>query len=90
MKPSSSVARVATGTMLAMATSFVVVCATAFPSRAAPPVASKPDAQAVEVTPEMIGAGIVSSGAALPAIPPVTGSREKPVSSWGKPLPTQS
>ena len=42
---------------------------------------------AVKVTPEMIGAGIVSSGVKLPAIPPVTGSRQKPVPSWGKPLP---
>ena len=41
----------------------------------------------VQVTPEMIGAGIVSSGAVLPPIPPVTGSRSKPVASWGKPLP---
>ncbi len=41
----------------------------------------------VQVTPEMIGAGIVSSGAVLPPIPPVTGSRSQPVASWGKPLP---
>lgn len=41
----------------------------------------------VAVTPEMTGAGIVSSGVALPAIPPVTGNRDKPVPSWGKPLP---
>jgi hypothetical protein len=41
----------------------------------------------VKVTPEMTGAGIVSSGAVLPPIPPVTGSRAKMVPSWGKPLP---
>jgi hypothetical protein len=41
----------------------------------------------VEVTPEMIGAGIVSSGATLPPIPPVTGNRKNRVASWGKPLP---
>jgi DNA-binding beta-propeller fold protein YncE len=41
----------------------------------------------VKVTDEMTGAGAVSSGEALPAIPPVTGSRSKPVASWGKPLP---
>jgi DNA-binding beta-propeller fold protein YncE len=41
----------------------------------------------VKVTPEMLGAGIVASGVALPAIPPVTGDRSKPVPSWGKPLP---
>ncbi len=33
------------------------------------------------------GAGVVASGVALPAIPPVTGSRKAPVPSWGKPLP---
>jgi len=33
------------------------------------------------------GAGVVSSGVALPPIPPVSGSRKAPVASWGKPLP---
>ena len=42
---------------------------------------------AVAVTPEMTGAGAVSSGVTLPPIPAVTGSREHPVASWGKPLP---
>lgn len=42
---------------------------------------------AVPVTPEMTGAGIVSSGVTLPPIPPVTGSRSNRVPSWGKPLP---
>ena len=42
---------------------------------------------AVQVTPEMTGAGIVSSGVTLPPIPPVTGNRKNPVASWGKPLP---
>ena len=41
----------------------------------------------VKVTAEMTGAGMVSSGAVLPPIPPVTGSRAKMVQSWGKPLP---
>ncbi len=41
----------------------------------------------VPVTPEMRGAGIVSSGLALPAPPPVTGHRRQPVPSWGKPMP---
>ncbi|MDE2297910.1 MAG: hypothetical protein KGK18_07060, partial [Burkholderiales bacterium] len=41
----------------------------------------------MQVTPEMTGAGIVSSGVVLPPIPPVTGSRAHPVPSWGKPLP---
>jgi DNA-binding beta-propeller fold protein YncE len=53
-------------------------------------VAAEPAAQRghdVKVTPEMTGAGIVSSGVTLPPIPPVTGDRAKPVASWGKPLP---
>ncbi len=33
------------------------------------------------------GAGVVSSGVVLPAIPPVSGNRKSPVASWGKPLP---
>jgi len=33
------------------------------------------------------GAGVVSSGATLPPIPPLSGDRKKPVASWGKPLP---
>ncbi len=33
------------------------------------------------------GAGAVSSGTVLPAIPPTTGNRANPVPSWGKPLP---
>lgn len=41
----------------------------------------------VQVTPEMMGAGVVSSGVALPPIPPITGNRQNPVASWGKPLP---
>jgi DNA-binding beta-propeller fold protein YncE len=43
--------------------------------------------QAVKVTPAMTGAGQASSGAPLPAIPPLAGSRANPVASWGKPLP---
>jgi DNA-binding beta-propeller fold protein YncE len=54
---------------------------------AAPPAKEKHAVHAVDVTPEMTGAGIVSSGVALPAIPPVTGTREQPVASWGAPLP---
>jgi len=41
----------------------------------------------VQVTPEMEGAGIVSSGVTLPPIPPATGDRKNRVPSWGKPLP---
>ena len=57
----------------------LVACA----ANAAPPA----EGQKIVVTPEMIGAGQVSSGVALPPIPPVTGNRDKPVASWGKPLP---
>ena len=49
--------------------------------------AAKEPGIAVEVTPEMTGAGQVSSGVALPSPPQVTGSRQRPVASWGKPLP---
>jgi len=41
----------------------------------------------VTVTPQMTGAGKVSSGVTLPPIPPITGNRRNPVPSWGKPLP---
>jgi DNA-binding beta-propeller fold protein YncE len=55
---------------------------------AAPPAAPARDGgKPVAVTAEMRGAGIVSSGAVLPPIPPITGDRAKPVASWGKPLP---
>jgi hypothetical protein len=65
---------------------------TAAPSASATPAApqktlEKAPGIPVKVTPEMIGAGIVSSGVTLPPIPPVTGNRSKPVPSWGKPLP---
>ncbi len=48
---------------------------------------AKREGTPVKVTEEMRGAGIVSSGVALPAIPPVSGNRKQPVPSWGKPLP---
>jgi len=41
----------------------------------------------VTVTKEMLGAGAVASGVALPPLPPLTGSRRSPVASWGRPLP---
>ncbi len=41
----------------------------------------------IKVTPTMIGAGAVSSGVKLPPVPPLTGTRQNPVPSWGKPLP---
>ncbi|NRT56296.1 PQQ-binding-like beta-propeller repeat protein [Sphaerotilus uruguayifluvii] len=64
----------------------LVLLATTAPSWAAPRASAEAGVP-VPVTDEMRGAGIVSSGVALPPIPPVTGSRQKPVASWGKPLP---
>lgn len=52
----------------------------------APPAGTK-DGVPIEVTSAMRGAGVVSSGVALPPIPPVSGDRKKPVPTWGKPLP---
>lgn len=85
-------ARAANAAQWAGALAVATTCAIALHSVAAETTVSKAkagksDAQAVKVTPEMIGAGIVSSGVNLPPIPPVSGSREKPVASWGKPLP---
>ena len=65
----------------------LIVCAVSASSLLAAP---KPDANAgvaVTVTEDMTGAGIVSSGEKLPALPAVTGNRKSPVASWGKPLP---
>jgi DNA-binding beta-propeller fold protein YncE len=47
----------------------------------------KRDGVAVTITSELRDAGAVATGVALPAIPPVTGNRARPVASWGKPLP---
>ena len=41
----------------------------------------------IVVSPEMRGAGQVSSGVTLPAAPPATGTEQKPVAAWAKPLP---
>ena len=57
------------------------------PSMAANPKAPIAEGRPVTVTAEMVGAGIVSSGVALPPSPAVSGTREHPVASWGKPLP---
>ena len=62
----------------------------AFAAQAADPPKAKtaePVGKQVTVTQEMLGAGIVSSGTALPPPPPATGTRANPVPSWGKPLP---
>lgn len=57
------------------------------PAKAPAAARKRHDGVPVQVTREMRGAGIVSSGAALPPIPPVTGNRRNPVPSWGPPLP---
>jgi DNA-binding beta-propeller fold protein YncE len=71
------------------AISIVLLAAVGAPSLswAAEPANAKPDGVAVTVTPEMLGAGAVSSGVPLPPPPKVTGNRAHPVPSWGKPLP---
>jgi len=62
-------------------------CALSSSALAAGPKAPPPDGRPVAVTKEMIGAGIVSSGAILPPIPPITGTRDRPVPAWAGPLP---
>ena len=69
---------------LPLAAAATLLAATAAQSA---PKAPRPPGVEVKVTEEMTGAGIVSSGVTLPAPPPVTGNRQKPVASWGKPLP---
>jgi DNA-binding beta-propeller fold protein YncE len=69
---------------LLLATTAPVVLAADAASKARPPKLAGVE---VKVTPEMTGAGIVSSGVTLPPIPPVTGNRKNRVASWGKPLP---
>jgi len=64
-----------------------VLVATLSMGTAALAKAPRPPGTPVTVTPEMTGAGVVSSGVTLPTPPAVTGSRSKPVPSWGKPLP---
>jgi hypothetical protein len=67
---------------LAVIGCFLVPC-----TSSAGPKATKADGQAVAVTREALGAGIVSSGTVLPLPPPVSGSREAPVAAWAGPLP---
>ncbi len=54
-------------------------------AQAAP--AGPDDGKAVSVTPQMRGAGAVSSGVKTLAPPPATGTAEKPVPAWSGPLP---
>jgi DNA-binding beta-propeller fold protein YncE len=72
---------------LACAAALGLIIQQPHPARAAGNEVQPHEGRPVTVTPEMRGAGIVSSGTALPPIPPVTGSRSNPVPSWGKPLP---
>jgi len=55
--------------------------------KAARPPRVAPDVALTGGVDDPKGAGVVSSGATLPPIPPVIGDRKKPVASWGKPLP---
>jgi hypothetical protein len=66
---------------------FAGALALALPVAAQAQGSTAPAGKPVTVTKEMLGAGMVSSGVALPAPPPATGTRDKPVPSWGKPLP---
>lgn len=84
MKKPLSIAHVARQWLTALVVFSFSLCPSA---HAAGPKYAKPAGQPVTVTPEMVGAGIVSSGAVLPSIPPVTGSRENPVTAWAGPLP---
>jgi DNA-binding beta-propeller fold protein YncE len=68
-------------------TALLLLAAVALPVFAATDKPVQSTGIEVKVTPDMTGAGIVSSGVTLPAIPPVTGNRKTPVASWGKPLP---
>ena len=70
-----------------LATLGIVACALSASADATGPARATPDGRPVIVTPEMIGAGIVSSGTVLPTIPEVTGSRASPVAAWAGPLP---
>ena len=71
----------------AVRTALLLLAAVALPVFAATDKPVQSTGIEVKVTPDMTGAGIVSSGVTLPAIPPVTGNRKTPVASWGKPLP---
>ncbi|HET9340392.1 MAG TPA: PQQ-binding-like beta-propeller repeat protein [Casimicrobiaceae bacterium] len=65
----------------------LTVAGAAAADKAATPPRIAPDVALTGGIDNPKGAGVVSSGATLPPIPPVTGSRREPVASWGKPLP---
>ncbi len=62
-----------------------VLLAFGLTAQAAPPAPT--DGTPVKVTPEMRGAGAVSSGVKTPPPPPATGTADKPVPAWSGPLP---
>ena len=84
MKKTLRIAHVARRWLATLVVASFSLCPSA---HAAGPKAATPAGQPPTVTPEMIGAGIVSSGAVLPSIPPVTGSRENPAPAWSGALP---
>ena len=84
MKERHRIAQLARQSLVTLVVAGSTLCPCA---HAAGPKAPKPAGTAVVVTPEMIGAGIVSSGAVLPPIPPVTASRDNPAPAWSGALP---
>ena len=72
---------------LVLLLALAMLAAAAQAAEPANPKATAPVGKPMPVTPEEIGAGIVSSGTVLTAPPPATGTRAQPVPSWGKPLP---
>lgn len=87
MHPDAQLFRSPRAVMLALLLAMGATVAPTFAQEAVRPAKPRSPGVEVNVTAEMTGAGIVSSGVALPPIPPVTGSRKNPVPSWGKPLP---
>ena len=80
MRPILNISRVV-GAFLAVGALLAFVLT----AQAAP--AGPDDSKAVSVTPQMRGAGAVSSGVKTLAPPPATGTAEKPVPAWSGPLP---
>ena len=87
LSPLSAALRATRSGFIALALPVLALSAQAAPDGPKAGKTAKPPGIEVAVTPEMTGAGIVSSGVKLPPIPPVTGNRTAPVASWGKPLP---
>jgi DNA-binding beta-propeller fold protein YncE len=73
--------------MAAALSAALAVPGAAAADKAATPQRIAPDVALTGGIDDPKGAGVVSSGATLPPIPPVSGSRRAPVASWGRPLP---